>query len=390
MGILLYIVGVNLVKGMMWPDIDYNPFCSPWWVIPLFTAAGLAIGLIAHFVKFQEESIFDAMRTGRMDHSKVHWQLMNGFITLISGLSLGPESPAGLLAGGLTSWITKRRKFSREDGRDTFTASVSGAFGGLFNSPFVGVLMAMELSTPSKRDFTKVIAMDSIAAVSGFAIFYSIIGINPEIGFINLPPYELENWHIFLGMAFGMIGAFVGMMFLHTMKLTKKALAPLKNRPLVRCTMMGFLLGLLAFAIPLTLFFGLVELNHVFEYASTIGITMLLVAVLARILATSGALATGFIGGPIFPSFFVGGTLGAVFTLAFPELPIALTAGALAAAIPAAVLPIPLSISIFAILFLGLSPGNYVPVISAGVVSYVIVQSIKARKIKGRDETADS
>ncbi|NYT15722.1 MAG: chloride channel protein [Methanomassiliicoccales archaeon] len=360
----------------------------PWWIIPLFTMAGLLVGLIYHLVSFGEDNIFESMMTGEIEASKVSWKLLNGFITLIGGFSLGPEAPAGLMAGGLTSVITKRRGFSEEDSKDTFIASVSGAFGGLFTSPFVGVMMALELSNPSRREFTRALAMDSIAAVSGFAIFYTLIGVNPEIGFINLPSYDFQTWHILLGIFFGLVGTCVGLIFVFSMKLIKSLLKPLQGRPLIKCTMMGFLLGTLAFALPLSLFFGLEELAHVFEFASTIGIVVLLLAVIARILATSGALATGFVGGPIFPTFFMGGTLGTIFTLLFPEIPIALSAGALAAAIPAVILPIPLSISLFAMMFLGLSTGEMVPVVTAGVVSYVLTQSIKTRMVSRKEKSA--
>lgn len=379
---------MNTVKSLIWPEINYEPFGMPWWIIPLFTMAGLLVGLIYHLVSFGEDNIFESMMTGEIEASKVSWKLLNGFITLIGGFSLGPEAPAGLMAGGLTSVITKRRGFSEEDSKDTFIASVSGAFGGLFTSPFVGVMMALELSNPSRREFTRALAMDSIAAVSGFAIFYTLIGVNPEIGFINLPSYDFQTWHILLGIFFGLVGTCVGLIFVFSMKLIKSLLKPLQGRPLIKCTMMGFLLGTLAFALPLSLFFGLEELAHVFEFASTIGIVVLLLAVIARILATSGALATGFVGGPIFPTFFMGGTLGTIFTLLFPEIPIALSAGALAAAIPAVILPIPLSISLFAMMFLGLSTGEMVPVVTAGVVSYVLTQSIKTRMVSRKEKSA--
>jgi len=381
-GIMLYIVAVDILKAVLWPEVNYDPFSMPWWVVAIFTASGLIVGIMYHVKDFSGGGLAEMMTSPHMDHSKLPWQLINGFITLVGGFSLGPETPALLVAGGTTSWVTEKRGFTEDDARDVFTASVSGSFGGLFSSPFVGVLMAMEMSNPSRKEFTRALALDAIAAVSGFAIFYSIIGINPEIGFIDLPAYDFQTWHIVAGVLLGVLGAGVGIIFGSSIGLMNRILSPLKDKPLIRCTLMGFLLGLLAFSLPLTLFFGLEQLEHVFEYASTIGVILLLLAIIARILATSGALASGFIGGPIFPTFFIGGTLGAIITIIFPGMPIALTAGALAAAIPAAILPIPISISIFAMMILGLSTGEVVPVITAGVVSYVIVQSIKARAVK--------
>jgi H+/Cl- antiporter ClcA len=389
-GIMLYILAVNLVKGWIWPEMSYDPFTMPVWIVGLFTVSGLLVGLLYHLRDIKEGGLMEMISSPHMDHASLPWQLLNGFITLIGGFSLGPETPAILVAGGANSWVMEKKRFSEDDSRDVFTASVSGSFGGLFSSPFVGVMMALEMSNPSRKEFTRALALDSIAAVTGFALFYSLVGMNPEIGYINLPSYDFQTWHLLVGIMLGVLGAGVGLVFGASMRFMKRIMRPLEDRPLIRCTMVGFLLGLLAFTIPLTLFFGLEQLEHVFEFASAIGIVMLILAIIARILATTGALASGFIGGPIFPTFFIGGTLGSILTILFPELPIALTAGALAAAIPAAILPIPLSISIFAILFLGLSTGDIVPVLTAGVTSYVLIQGIRSmRKDGGKGSGTD-
>ena len=81
---------------------------------------------------------------------------------------------------------------------------------------------------------------------------------------------------------------------------------------IVRSTLGGLLLGLLTIALPLTLFLGSGGLVVVTENAAELGVTLLIVYVFAKMLATAGAQSTGFIGGPIFPIFFIGGTAGAV------------------------------------------------------------------------------
>ena len=91
-------------------------------------------------------------------------------------------------------------------------------------------------------------------------------------------------------------------------------------------------------------------------------------------LATAGAQSTGFIGGPIFPMFFIGGTAGTVVHLLFPQIPIALTVSCMMAAVPAALLPIPVSLGLLTMLIAGLSILDAIPVFVAALVGFLVVQ----------------
>lgn len=86
-------------------------------------------------------------------------------------------------------------------------------------------------------------------------------------------------------------------------------------------------------------------MGFVYDHASEIGVALLVVIALAKLLALSGALAFGFIGGPIFPLLFVGTALGSALVLVFPQLPVGLAVGCLTVAVPAAVVPIPLAVA---------------------------------------------
>jgi H+/Cl- antiporter ClcA len=100
----------------------------------------------------------------------------------------------------------------------------------------------------------------------------------------------------------------------------------------------------------------------------------LIVYVFAKILATTGALSTGFIGGPIFPLFFVGGTAGTVVSLLFPQIPPALSVSCMMVAVTAGVLPIPLALGVFVVLITGVSLTEAVPLLLAAFVSFLIMK----------------
>ena len=92
------------------------------------------------------------------------------------------------------------------------------------------------------------------------------------------------------------------------------------------------------------------------------GIALVIVLVFAKMLATTGALSTGFIGGPIFPLLFVGGAAGTAVHLIFPDVPLALSVACMMAAVPGALLPIPLTLAVIVLLITGLPATEAIPV----------------------------
>jgi len=146
--------------------------------------------------------------------------------------------------------------------------------------------------------------------------------------------------------------------------------------PIVRSTLGGLLLGLLAMGLPLTLFLGSGGLVVVPENAAELGFTLLIVYVFAKMLATAGAQSTGFIGSPIFPMFFIGGTAGTVVHMLFPQIPLALSVSTMMVAVPAALLPIPISLGLLTALIAGLSILDAIPVFVAARVGFLVVQGM--------------
>ena len=92
---------------------------------------------------------------------------------------------------------------------------------------------------------------------------------------------------------------------------------------------------------------------------------------MAHVLVTG---ASGFIGGPIFPLFFVGGTMGTVISLVIPQVPPGLAIGALMAAVPAGILPVPIALGMYAFLIVGMPITEAIPLLVAGLTSFLITK----------------
>jgi H+/Cl- antiporter ClcA len=102
------------------------------------------------------------------------------------------------------------------------------------------------------------------------------------------------------------------------------------------------------------------------------GVGLVIVLVFAKILATAGAISTGFIGGPIFPLFFVGGAAGTAVNLIFPGIPLGLAVGCTMAALTAAALPAPFMITIVVLLVVGIPATEAIPIILAAVGAHAL------------------
>jgi len=129
-------------------------------------------------------------------------------------------------------------------------------------------------------------------------------------------------------------------------------------------------------AIPTTIGLGTTEMSIVTQQATEIGVVLLIVFALAKLLALSGALNFGFIGGPIFPMLFVGSCIGAAVSLIFPQIPLGLALGCMIVAVPAAVVPIPIALVAIGIIIIGLSPTNAVPVFISALVAYSVTHGL--------------
>ncbi len=229
-----------------------------------------------------------------------------------------------------------------------------------------------------KAAYYGTLLISGLSAALGFALFFWVGGdtFSTLLGLVQPQTYDLRVWDLGLGILFGIIAVPVGILFMLLVKLLSRLVAPLNSRPVIRGTLGGFLLGLLGLALPITLFLGTAGLQMTTQDAAEIGIGLLLLFAFAKLLALSGALSFGFIGGPIFPLLFVGATLGSAINLVFPQIPLGLAVGCMIVAVPATVVPIPLALSVIGALIVGLSPMNVLPVVLASLTAYAVAHGL--------------
>jgi H+/Cl- antiporter ClcA len=375
----VYIVIVHGIEHLIWhEEMPIAPFSGPFRIVVITTVAGFLVGLVHKMMPTEEVDVFGAIPNGDMALTHATGAVLASIVSLVGGFALGPEAPTGILAGGVGVWISKKRQLPREVLRTNLFSSVAGAFAGLFTAPFAVILMGLELKHRQSPYYYGTLAIIAISALLGFTVFYTAGGdrFSAVLRLLELPPYQLDQWHLPVAVLLGIFAVVFTFLFAFLMKTFHQLMAPLHDRPILRCTGIGLLIGLLGMAMPLTLFLGSEGLLEVVEARTELGIGFLVVSVLLKIVALTVVLTAGFIGGPIFPLFFVGGTMGVVLWQIFPGIPLMMAVGCLMAAVPCALVPFPATLAVVVLLITGTPVVNAIPVLTAALTAHFVFKGL--------------
>ena len=378
-GAFIFIFLMDWGQRIFLPSLtNWALFSGPWWLVVVMTVAGFLVGIIHRLSSAKQMNVFDAVKDGDMDSKPVPSSLLVSLISLITGFSLGPEVPTGMLAGGLGNWISKRRKMNSEKTKINVISSISGAYAGLFSSPVVVLLMLLETDHKQSDSYYGTLLIAGLAATIGFALFYALNGMSLSslLGLLSPPAYHLRIWDLGVGIILGILAVPVALFFMILTKTFSRIVAPLNDTPVLRGTLGGLLLGLLAVIFPVTIGLGTTQMPIVTQQAAEIGVVLLIVFALAKMVALSGALNFGFIGGPIFPLLFIGTTIGSAVHLIFPQVPLGLALGCMIVAVPAAIVPIPLAMAAIGIVIIGVPFIDALPVFLAALVAFAITHGL--------------
>ena len=129
--------------------------------------------------------------------------------------------------------------------------------------------------------------------------------------------------------------------------------------------------------LPLTLFTGSDQLKTVVNDAGTLGLGLIVVLVFAKIFTFAVSQASGFIGGPIFPALFIGGTAGVAVHEIVPGIPLGLAFTCLFAAVPGGAIAAPFSIVPLAAFMTQVGPLQTAPILIAVITSFLTMAGVK-------------
>ncbi len=379
-GAFIYVAIVNKVLiHLVWPgQMSLIPWSGPIRIVVITTLAGLLVGIIHRFMSAEEVDLFAAIPKGDMATNSLIGALLVSVPSLVGGFPLGPEGHTGILAGGLGVWIAKKRRLPKAVMRTNLISGVAGAYGGLFTSPFAMIPMALEFKHRQSLYYYGTLAIIAVSALIGFGLFYTAGGnrFSELLRLLHLPVYQLQQWHLLAGFLLGIVGVIVAMVFALSKRAFGKLLTPLRDKPIIRCTAIGLIAGLVAMAMPATLFLGTDGLQQVVNDRDHLATGFVVAAALVKLLVLALLLAGGFVGGPIFPLLFAGGAIGIAVSQLVPAIPPMMAVGCLMAAVPCALFPFPATMAVVVLMITGTPIMNAMPVLTAGLTAHFVLHGI--------------
>lgn len=341
------------------------------------TIGGFCVGLVLYFMGLPGEmaKVVDSIHNpGRIDVKKTPAMVVASLVAITAGGSAGPEAPLVQVNGSFGSWLGDKLKLDTASVRVFTFCGMSAALGAFFGAPIGAALFALEIPHRRGLEYYEAVAPAVVAAILSFATFRINTGITIG-GFYHFEAIpELQPINLFEGLLLGIVGAAVAVLFIFVFKQVGKLLEPLEHNRIVLATLGGLAIGLIAFAYPETLFFSEEQIHTVIETGAALGAVSLLLIAFAKMFAISFTLHSGFLGGFIFPLFFIGANTGLAIALLIPSLHPTVAMVCLMAAVNVAVTKTPVSTSIILSVLSGTA---MLPVIViASFVSFVLTSKV--------------
>ncbi len=375
----LIFVGAIKLGGKWYSDSNPGWFGGHWWWVAVAVAAGVAVGLMRRLTRLPWETpgLFDDLQTGHVEVGLVPGIAAVSLVSLIGGASLGPEKALGAMGGGVGSWIAKRRELSSEDSQVNTLAGFAGAYGGLFSSTVVVVMLIMEVARPGGQKFVKALAAQIVSSSVSFGIYFAIAGA-VFLDDYKVPQYKFHDWQLLAGVLLGLFAVLVVTLLGGFMMAAARLFVRLKVPVIAKSALGGAIFGIVGVALPLTMFSGSDQLNTVLADAgTTLGLGLLVTILIAKMFTFAVSQGSGFVGGPIFPSLFIGGTAGVIVHQVIPGVPLGLAFTCLLSAVPGALVAAPFSMVLLAAFLTQVGALQTAPILIAVVTAFLAMEGVK-------------
>ncbi len=378
--IVVFRYSVELSLGYLLSDNNENfEGLSPLWRfgLPMTGALFIATALQGLQEKDRLVSVGHVLERlhnfqGRMPVINLLVQFIGGALSLITGQSVGREGPAVHIGASISSLIGQGLKLPNNSLSTLVGCGVAAAIAACFNTPVAGVIFAMEVVLMSYTIIGFVPIM--MASVCGALVARATLG--AEV-FFTIDNAELHGfWEIPFMVVAGLIIALFATLYMRL----QLGFNRFSHYPIFfRVCAAGLLTSTVGLFFPEILGQGYDTINLSLE--GSIGFSILLAIALAKILTTSFSISMGIPGGLIGPQLFigacVGGMIGIIGNILFPEnitdSGIYVLLGM--AAMMGAVLNAPLA-ALMAVLELTYSPGIIFPSMLIIVIACVATRQL--------------
>lgn len=357
-----------------------------WWPVPWLVLCGLLTGLTIRFLPGNggHSPAFGFVTGGGAPSGRDLFGVVLAALTTLSfGAVLGPEAPLIAIGGGLGALAVHLVKKDAPPMALTIMASAGSfaAISTLLGSPVLGAFLIMEAAGIGGMVLTLVTLPGLLASGVGAVVFVGLdnwTGLGtfslalPSVPVTDAPNVATMSWAVVAGVVCAALAWGIRWVGLNLRPIVHL------NRVLVTAAL-GLAIGLLAMGYQLAsgnsftqvLFSGQDALPGLVAHATEYSVGVLVLLVVCKALAYGLSL-SAFRGGPVFPALFIGGALG-IAASGLPGMSMAPAIGMGIGAMCAAMLRLPLTSALLAVLLLGADGLSVTPqIVVAVVVAFVI------------------
>ena len=201
----LVFLGVVDVGNNWYHVSDSGWFGGEWWWVAVTAAAGVVVGLLRSLMKLPARipGLIEDIESAHVDPGLVPGVVAVSAVSLIGGASLGPEQALGSLGGGAGTWMARRQGLSEEDSDANVLNGFAGAYGGLFSSTVIVVMLILEVARPGGQKFAKALVGGIISSSVSFGIYFVIVGA-VFLDAYKVPTYKFEDWQLLAAIPLGL------------------------------------------------------------------------------------------------------------------------------------------------------------------------------------------
>lgn len=242
--------------------------------------------------------------------------IVTAALTIGSGGSAGRECPTALIGtgfGSISSKIIKRLRldrifgfrFSDSDVRTIAICGASAGLGAVFRAPIGAALFSSSVLYIHGMEIETLLPalVSSVTAYLIFSVFY---------GFESLfrAPFiwSFNFFDLFLVVVIGVIASFVGVLYVKFFYGVFRKFRDFALPDYVKPAIGGLVTGLTVLIVPRVWGMGYETIQDAIN--SKLAISLLMILIFAKIIATSFSIGSGGAGGVIAPSLFIGAALG--------------------------------------------------------------------------------
>jgi H+/Cl- antiporter ClcA len=357
---------------------DLGWFGGRWWWVAVTASAGLLVALLRHVTKLPAKipGLIADIEGAQVDIGLVPGIVAVSAVSLIGGASLGPEQALGAMGGGAATWMVGRESLDEEDADANVLNGFAGAYGGLFSSTVIVMMFILEISRPGGRKFVKTLVGGILASSVSFGIYFVVVGA-VFLDAYQVPSYEFEDRQLLVAIPLGLLAALIAASLAASTAGLTQLFTRLPVPGLAKAPLGGAVFGLIGVALPLTMFTGSDQLESILQDAGSLGLGLLVAILVGKILAFAVSVGSGFVGGPIFPALFIGGTAGVAVHQAVSGVPLGLAFTCMFAAVPGALVAAPFAMALTAAFMTQVGALQTAPILIAVVTSSLVMEGVK-------------